>query len=266
MAWATFLIAVLFAWADAASGQNFVPVAILPGTVIPVNSTVDSQGNNYTAGISGPSNLPVVLKTTPAGVTTVIATAQYTQLPTGPLFTYAISGIVVDAFDNVYAAESPTEAGGTSGPELILKVSPAGVVTTTSVTAGPLVFGKRPNSCSLTVDSQGNIYTVGVDGSIYEITPGGIQSTVLADSIWFYDNIGDFPNYPQGLSVDGQGDLFTNVTHLNTDPGYSGPGGICDCDASGSRRFRAPSLGARGGAGRHGHSGQSHYRQCRQRL
>lgn len=216
------LAASLLALAVPARAQSWVPMPVPTGTVVPANPAVDSEGNSYNI-VNGSGQVIALVKTTPGGISTTVATAQITQVV--PLhtyfYTYSFSGLAFDGLGNVYAAESPPVLAQ-NAPELILKVTPAGVTTLTTVVSGGLIFGKRPNDCSIAADLQGNVYTVGVDGSIYMIKPDGTQITVAADLEWFFDGIGNFPNYPQGLSIDAQGDVFTYATRLNPS-GYAGP-------------------------------------------
>lgn len=186
------------------------------GTVIPVNSHRDSQGNTYAIGAD------TVEKTTPAGVVTVLATAHLFN-PAAPLtiYDYYFSDLAVDGLDNVYVAETANGRGLTDyGTELILKITPTGAITTFTVVDGFLRVGRLPNRCTLTVNSAGNLYTVGPAGSIFEVKADGSVSVVAPDA-WFSDVIGGFNNPPQGLTSDENGILYTTVNKLNVQT-YSG--------------------------------------------
>jgi hypothetical protein len=192
--------------------QKWAPMPVPAGTVIPVNSHRDSQGNTYAIGTN------TVGKTTPAGVTTVIATAhQFDPTAPIPFYDYYFSDLAVDSLDNVYVAETANGLGGSSSQypvELILKITPAGTITTFTVVDGQLRLGRVPNRCTLTVTPAGNLYTVGPAGSIFAVAADGSTSVVAPDA-WFFNANGSFNNPPQGLTSDENGVLYTTVSRLN---------------------------------------------------
>lgn len=209
-----------------AQTQKWAPMPLPAGVTMPVNAHTDSLGNTYAIGPNA------ILKTTPAGMTTVIATAHTIPPAITPLtvFDYYFSDLVVDGSDNVYAAETANGLGGTFanyGVELILKITPAGDITTITVTGGGFLrVGQLPNRCTVTVDSAGNLYTVSPDGTIFEIKPDGTRLTV-APYTWFFSQAGSFNNPPQGLAIDDNGILYTTAVQLNVrrdfSPTYVGP-------------------------------------------
>ena len=196
--------------------QKWAPMPVPAGTVVPVNSHIDSQGNTYAIGTN------TVEKTTPAGVTTVIATAHLFTPRVSTLYDYYFSDLAVDSLDNVYVAETANGLGMADYQvELILKITPAGTITTFIVVDGSLRVGRLPNRCTLTVNSAGNLYTVGPAGSIFQVKADG-SVVVVAPDAWFSDVIGSFNNPPQGLTSDENGILYTTVNKLNVQT-YFGP-------------------------------------------
>lgn len=120
-------------------------------------------------------------------------------------------GVAVDAQGNVYVADAV-------GSHRIRKISPAGVVTTLAGNGiqgyadGNGTLAKFASPSAVAVDAQGNVY-VGdqINHCIRKISPAGIVSTFAGNGIaGFADGTGSAAqfNAPQGVALDGQGNLY----------------------------------------------------------
>lgn len=129
-------------------------------------------------------------------------------------------GLAVDTEGNVFVADS--------GNSTIRKITPNGVVSTFAGTAGSLGGVNGIGSAArfrapygVALDSSGNLYVADGDNhSIRKITPGGTVST-LAGSLGTGGSANGTGNtarlnHPEGLTVDGAGNVFVADTWNHT--------------------------------------------------
>ncbi len=183
---------------------------------LPNDAASDAAGNIYV--VDGANN--TIRKVTPSGVVTTVAgfagPGGYAEgTGTNALFS-APSGIVVDAFTNIYVSDS--------GNNLLRKITPAGVVSTLAGKGGGGGYADGTGTAAqfygpsgLDVDAAGNIYLADAfNNLVRRITPAGVVSTVAgvpgargsangpATNATFYD--------PQGVAVD----FYTNIYVADT--------------------------------------------------
>jgi sugar lactone lactonase YvrE len=175
----------------------------------PVGIAVDGQGIVY---VTDELNQRVRKITTGGIVTTFAGSAQQgINDGTGSAAQfYNPQGIASDAQGNLVVVDSRSF--------LIRKVTPGAVVTTL---AGNIVLGftdgtgsaaqfRTPTGAAL--DAQGNVYVADWSNhAIRKITPGGVVTTLAGNGTpGFADGTGGAArfNYPYGLTVDGQGNVF----------------------------------------------------------
>ena len=114
---------------------------------------------------------------------------------------YDPRGIAVDAFGNVYVADTYNN--------LIRKISPGGDVSSFAGTGvqgtgdGAAVDAQFSNPLNLAFDASGYLYVTQVYETIRKISPGGFVSTV---------NPPGFAGYKSGLAIDQAGNIYTSVT------------------------------------------------------
>lgn len=135
-----------------------------------------------------PTNSPAQLATTTTAKNSSVATrgevsgghsrsVRLARTGAGP------TGIVVDAFDNVYTANSNSNN--------VTKITPSGKSTILGTT------GKKPRG--IAVDSSGNIYTSNLgDNTVTKITKSGVSTT-----------LGTTGKKPIDIAVDAAGNVFT---------------------------------------------------------
>jgi streptogramin lyase len=222
----------------------------------PSGVAVDASGNVYVAD----SYNNTIRKITPAGaVTTLAGTAGAYGSADGTgsaaRFQYP-SGVAVDGSGNVYVADTYNNT--------IRKITPAGVVTTLAGTAGSNGSADGTGSAArfyrpygVTVDGNGNVYVADtLNYTIRKITPAGAVTTLAgtAGSNGGADGTGSAArfNNPQGVAVDGSGNVYVadTVTHtirkitpagvVTTLAGTAGWYGSADGTGS-AARFASPS-------------------------
>ena len=190
-----------------------------PGAV-----TVDASGNIFL--IDGNNN--VVRKITANGVVTTYAgTGGYGALngPAAQATFSNMSGIAVDASDNVYIADS--------GNELIRKITPGGTVSTVAGKSGIYGFANGQDTTAIfndpigvSVDKTGNLYVMDVNNYlIRKISPTGLVSTLAGKQ--GVSGLTDGPdsaatfNSPRACAIDAAGNLFitdnNEVRKISTD-------------------------------------------------
>jgi streptogramin lyase len=186
----------------------------------PNGVAVDGSGNVYVADYWNST----IRKVTPTGVVTTLAgTAGSTGSADGTgaaaQFSFPI-GVAVDGAGNVYVADSNNYT--------IRKVTPAGVVTTLAGTAGLRggADGTGPaarfnQTSGVSVDGSGNVYVADSGNNLVrKITPTGEVTTLagMPGSAGTADGTGTVArfNWPEGVAVDGTGDVYVADTGNNT--------------------------------------------------
>ena len=166
---------------------------------------------------------------TPAGIVTTLAgTAGVTgsQDGMGPAAQFnGPQAAALDSAGNLYVADNLNST--------IRKVTPAGMVTTLAGTAG--VVGSQDgtgaaaqfaNPDGVAVDANGNVYVltagfiVSPDATVRKITPAGVVTTLAgtAGVAGSRDGLGPAAqfDFPQGIAVDANGNLYIGDTFNNT--------------------------------------------------
>lgn len=206
------VLAVWLALARAAWGAtSYAPMPVPSDIPVPAKRTIDSLGNRYSF------TNDTLIKTTPAGVSTVMAYAEGAD-PSAPLSApnYKFTDVVVDAADTVYAAETNWLPGGNAIGEVILMLPATG---SSSLVEIPLREGisLRPN-CEVAVDDHGGLYSIAPDYSVIKIAADGTYEVLINASAFLpptgHAGIGD-------LSVDAAGHIvvFGHIYRTN----YFGP-------------------------------------------
>jgi sugar lactone lactonase YvrE len=132
----------------------------------------------------GTTNQASIVKITPRGVQSTVATLS------GNLFG---TGVAFDPAGNLFVMAGETDFTGT-----IYKITPDGVISTFGNTTGQ-AFG-------IAFDSAGNLFAAsGTDQMIYKFTPDGARSVFVGPSA-FTPNAG-----PVGLAFDSLGNLFVST-------------------------------------------------------
>ena len=182
----------------------------------PHNVAIDGSGNTYVADYFNDT----IRKITPAGVVTTLAGSPGeggTADGTGSAARFSLpAGLAVDSSGNLYVADS--------GNHAIRKVTPAGVVTTlagspgTSGSTNGTGTGASFNTpLALAVDGSGNVYVAdSYNQLVRKVTAGGVVTTVAgtAGQVGATDGTGTAAlfGYPEGIVVDGSGNLFVADT------------------------------------------------------
>ncbi len=187
----------------------------------PVGVAVDSAGNLYVADTGNAT----IREVTPVGTDWVVTTlaGPISVNPDGTGFEFwGPSGVAVDSAGNLYMADRNNHT--------IRKVTPVGtnwVVTTLAGLAGSAGSGDGPGSAArfnspfgVAVDSAGNLYVADLgNNTIRKVTPVGTNWVVttlagLAGSHGSADGTGSAARfwYPQGVAVDGAGNLYVADT------------------------------------------------------
>ncbi|MFI5180852.1 MAG: hypothetical protein ACHQPI_05640 [Thermoanaerobaculia bacterium] len=186
----------------------------------PAGVAVDGSGNVYVADTFNST----IRKITPAGTVTTLAgmagsPGSANGMGSAAAFNYP-AGVAVDGSGNVYVADTYNNT--------IRRITGGGVVTTVAGQAG--YFGSVDGTGSaalfdhpqsLAVDGSGNVYVADAfNDTIRKITSGGVVTTLagLAQSSGSADGTGSAAqfNYPQGVAVDGAGNIYVADTQNST--------------------------------------------------
>lgn len=186
----------------------------------PYSVAVDSAGAVYVADQGN----EVIRKITPEGVVTTIAgVALVRGSADGPAADarFALpSGIVVDANDNVFVADSFNQT--------IRKITPSGMVTTVAGKVeemgsadGALGVSTFAYPSAVAVDADGNVFVADAfNSTIRKLTPEGIVSTFAgtAGAYASADGTGSAARFmfPEGVAVDGAGNVYVGDTGNET--------------------------------------------------
>jgi hypothetical protein len=232
----------------------------------PTGIAVDGAGNLYVAD----SNNNTIRKMTSAGVVTTVAGAPTNAGRadgSGSAAQFSSpAALSIDSSGNLYVADA--------GNNNIRKVTAGGTVTTVAGSGadrsnfyrnGQLILARFDGPMGVTVDSAGNIYVADTGNSdIRLITPAGIVSTLAgaAGIPGLSDGTGEGAqfNQPEGVAVDGAGNIYVADT-INNAIRKVTPAGVVttvagtassrgSADGTGSNaRFNAPSSTAVDAAG-----------------
>jgi hypothetical protein len=181
----------------------------------PEDVTTDASGNTY---IGDDGNCEV-RKVSPAGIISRFAgtgTCGYTG-DNGPATNAKISdadGVAVDAFGNVYIADSNNN--------VVRKVSPAGIITTFAGNGtsgytgdhGPATSAELDYPWGVRVDRSGNVFISDADNNVVRVVnTAGIITTVAGNGTSGYT--GDHGpatsaelSFPTGMWIDASGNLL----------------------------------------------------------
>ncbi len=223
----------------------------------PADVAVDSTGNIYVADTANHT----VRKVTLAGVVSTLAGQALTPgsangSGSAARFNHP-SGLAVDGAGNVYVADTDNET--------IRRITPTGDVTTVAGQAGISGSTDGPGSTAsfngpsgVVVDAAGNLYVADtLNHTIRRITSAGMVSTIAgaAGVSGSADGTGSAARFhgPQGLAIDGTGNLYVADTNndtirkvvtatgaVTTVAGQAGISGSTD-GAPGQARFYFPS-------------------------
>ena len=179
---------------------------------LPSGVAVDAQGDVYIADTDNSD----VEKVTPSGTLSIVAGDGNPGFPTaGPASNSQLfaQGIAVDASDNLYVADYQASE--------VVKISATG---TLSIIAGNSGGSGRPTPGSATASSLGEPWGIAVDaaGDVYiadysnqvieEVTPSGTLSIFAGTGTAGAPTPGPATasdlNYPTGLAIDSQGNLY----------------------------------------------------------
>ena len=180
---------------------------------LPSGVAVDAQGDVYIADTDNSD----VEKVTPSGTLSIVAGDGNPGFPTaGPASNsqlFAPQGIAVDASDNLYVADYQASE--------VVKISATG---TLSIIAGNSGGSGPPTPGSATASSLGEPWGIAVDaaGDVYiadysnqvieEVTPSGTLSIFAGTGTAGAPTPGPATasdlNYPTGLAIDSQGNLY----------------------------------------------------------
>jgi streptogramin lyase len=183
------------------AGTNWAVTTIASGFNSPYALATDKAGSIYVADTLNSA----LRKLTPVGTNWVAST-----LPGN----YASLGVAVDSGTNVYVND---------GSSVIVKITPAGVITTlagqpgvtgTNDGAGSGARFNRP--CGLAVDSGTNVYVADSgNNTIRKVTPQGVVTTLagkagFAGGVDGTNGTSSVPlfNSPQGVAVDGATNVY----------------------------------------------------------
>ena len=186
----------------------------------PEGVAVDGTGNVYVADTANDT----LRKVTPAGVVSTLA-----GMPgfagsadgTGAAARFNLPhGLAVDGTGNVYVADTANDT--------LRKVTPAGVVSTLAGTAGTPGAADGTGAAArfylpfgVAVDGAGNVYVADTYTNIIrKVTPAGVVSTLagMAPYSGSADGTGAAARFyiPQGVAVDGTGNVYVADTYNNT--------------------------------------------------
>jgi uncharacterized repeat protein (TIGR03803 family) len=168
-----------------------------------------SDGNFYgVTQFGGASNLGVVFKITPAGVATVLHAFGGGGDGAQPNTT-----LIQGSDGNFYGT---TPFGGTSGQGVVFRITPAGVETVLHAFAGGAADGANPLT-GVIQGSDGNFYgttssggdpsCAGGCGTVYKLTPAGVESTLCGFTAGAFGGGPQSPD-PSSLLLGSDGNFY----------------------------------------------------------
>jgi sugar lactone lactonase YvrE len=188
----------------------------------PDGVAVDEAGDAFVAD----RHNNTIRKITPAGVVTTLAgsAAAYSGSADGTGATASFNfpcGVAVDGAGNIFVADSFNDT--------IRMVTPAGVVTTLAGSAGSLgstdgagVAARFDRPSGVAGDGAGNLFVADMgNDTIRKITPSGVVTTLAGSATeapGSADGTGGDAHFnrPQGVAMDGAGNLFVTDTGNGT--------------------------------------------------
>jgi sugar lactone lactonase YvrE len=195
-----------------------MPATGITSTGAMLNGSVNPNGSRTGTYFqySTDASLPANVVTTLAGAPGQIGSADGSG--SAALLVYP-GGVAVDGAGNVYVAD---------GNHTVLKITPAGVMTTLAGAAGQVGIVDGAGSAarfdgpsSVAVDGAGNVYVVdGFNFTIRKITPNGVVTTLAGSpgQRGSTDGIGSAASfaYPDGVAVDSAGNIYVADTVNDT--------------------------------------------------
>lgn len=178
----------------------------------PWGLAIDGAENIY---VADSANQTIRILTPAGAVTTFAGTADAFGSSDGAGANarfFSPQGVAVDTAGNVYVADT--------GNATIRKITPAGNVSTLAGTAGLSGYSdgtgaaaKFNNPSDVAVDGSGNLYVADRSGdTVRLVTPLGVVTTLAGVSGYYgsSDGVGAAARFgfPQGIAVDGSGDVF----------------------------------------------------------
>lgn len=188
----------------------------------PSGVAVDAQGNVYV----GDYYNCMVEKITPGGVLSIVAgVSGFCGAPkSGPATSSTLGnawGVAVDSSGNLYVADHSNNVVEKITPGGTLSVIAGDGAASGATVAGPATGTALPAPVGVAVDAAGNVY-VSSDGNnqVDKITPSGTLSIVAGNGTAgspVPGRAGASPlNAPEGIAVDGGGDLYISGNKANT--------------------------------------------------
>jgi len=189
----------------------------------PSAAVVEARDGNFygTTGEGGLTDLGTIFKITPAGELTTLV--EFTGDGASNKGAYPSAAVIEASDGNFYGT---TEYGGADDYGTLFKMTPAGMLTTlVEFTRDGTSVGAQPIA-ALVEARDGNIYgttsrgAAGDLGTIFEITPPSVFTTIYQFGNYYYDNEDGRPN--AGLTLASDGDLYG--TTMGSTPGSTSGG------------------------------------------
>ncbi len=221
----------------------------------PTMEAIDAAGNIVVADTGNDT----IRKVTPGGVVTTIAGTASPGSSDGTGGAARFNNpntVAVDGLGNMYVADT--------GNNLIRKITPAGVVTSLAgapgvagSTDGAGILARFSSPYGVAVDASGNVYVADAgNDTIRKVTPAGVVTTLAGapGKAGSADGTGAAAafNYPEGVSLDGAGNIYVADTGnqtirkitpaglVTTLAGSAGKAGYVDATGS-AAQFNQPS-------------------------